>query len=473
MVKCINFGKYNNQYKYILLYLLFALFNESLYEINYYGNFNGIKVIFIHNDDDKYIKNYTFIRRKIIGYLGTFISTIISMICNIIKMRKEQNQKNDKEMPTVGRISLIHDENKDNNQQKLSILFVLIIIFGWILEEQAIDKYEKTLSHLDFWMLELIIICYLNSKMFNIEIYRHQIFVLFFSIIPIIFKIITIILEMNDGDDGNYPYEKKQYLIPLGLLIYFLLITLKAYIIINIKMFMDVKYISSNTLLMGYGFIGTIFYSILGILSCISHIIQYSGLSYIYIEKENSFSDYYHILINSEANIIIAEIIVLILGMITSYFIKYYFMMIIKHLTPVHIVFLTPLFYFFEKLILLIYNIIYCSIKNDFTAFFNENEMKFIKEKFCLDILGDIFSFFGFLVYLEMIELNCCGLNYNLRNKIINRGVLELINIEDYISNNSPNGSFSEGSNSDINSINSANSLDNLIDITKNSIFNK
>ena len=470
MAKCINFGKYNSQYKYILLYLLFALFNESLYELNYYETFNGIKVIFIDIDNKNFSK-FTFIRRKIIGYLGTFIATIISMVCNILKFRREQNQKKDKGISTFGRISLIHDDNKDNMQQKFSIFFILIIILGWIFEEQAIDKYEKTLSHLDFWMLELIIICYLNSKMFNIEIYKHQIFVLFFSIIPILFKIITIILEMNDNDN-NFVYENRQYLIPLGLLMYFLLITLKAYIIIKIKMFMDVKYISSNTLLMGYGFIGTIFYSILGILSCFSDITKYSGLSYIYIDKgNNSFINYFKTFGDSNITEIIAEIIILVLGMITSYFIKYYFMMIIKHLTPVHIVFLTPFFYFFGKVVLIIYNIIYSRIINDFSLFLNEKAMKFIIEKFCLDILGDIFSFFGFLVYLEMIELNCCGLNYNLRNKIINRGELELINVDDYLSSSSNNGSFSEGSNSDINSVNSTNSMDNLIDITKNSIF--
>ena len=67
-----------------------------------------------------------------------------------------------------------------------------MIIFGWVFEEQAIEIYIKELGRLDFWMLELIIIAYLNSIIFHIEIYNHQKFVIYFNLIPIAFKIINI-----------------------------------------------------------------------------------------------------------------------------------------------------------------------------------------------------------------------------------------------------------------------------------------
>ena len=72
-------------------------------------------------------------------------------------------------------------------------------------------------------------------------------------------------------------------------------------------------------------------------------------------------------------------------------------------------------------MVLIIYNIFYCLINQDFSGFFNTKGNSLLTQKFILDCLGDIFSFFGFLVYLEIIELNCYGLNYNLRNKIITR----------------------------------------------------
>ena len=43
-------------------------------------------------------------------------------------------------------------------------------------------------------------------------------------------------------------------------------------------------------------------------------------------------------------------------------------------------------------------------------------------EKFLLDESVDIASILGLLIYLEMIELNFCGLSYNLRKNIIIRG---------------------------------------------------
>jgi len=147
--------------------------------------------------------------------------------------------------------------------------------------------------------------------------------------------------------------------------------------------------------------------------------------------------------------------------MITSYFMNYNFMMIIKYLTPIHIVFLLPNFYFLYKFILVIYNIIYCSINNNWDNFFVGVETPLIYEKFALDVFQDIFSLFGFLIYLEIIELNCCGLNYNLRDKIIRRANHEIFS--DYES------STDENMSDDINTINSDNTKDNIIYISNNS----
>ena len=59
------------------------------------------------------------------------------------------------------------------NYSKNSNLEFLIIIFLMVLMEQLLEKYNCTLSHLDFWMIELIIISYINSKIFKKEIYLH------------------------------------------------------------------------------------------------------------------------------------------------------------------------------------------------------------------------------------------------------------------------------------------------------------
>ena len=47
-----------------------------------------------------------------------------------------------------------------------------------------------------------------------------------------------------------------------------------------------------------------------------------------------------------------------------------------------------------------------------------EFKIKETKYNFFLDISGDIFSIIGFLIYLEIFILNCCGLNYDSRKNI-------------------------------------------------------
>ena len=93
---------------------------------------------------------------------------------------------------------------------------------------------------------------------------------------------------------------------------------------------------------MFYGLIGVIFYTVISTISTFSKIES----PYIwFINEDNSFIGYFNTFNNIKE--IIFEALVIIIGMFTSYFIKYYFMLIIKYLTPVHIIFLSPIFYFF------------------------------------------------------------------------------------------------------------------------------
>ena len=126
-------------------------------------------------------------------------------------------------------------------------------------------------------MYELLIISYINVKMFNLEIYKHHIFAIIFnSFICLIFRLSSFILsfslkENNDGkEEGNEKIEKSLFeisgwYIVLGLFIYMILITIDAYSITKMKWFIDLKYISSTKLLICINFIGIMISSI----SCI------------------------------------------------------------------------------------------------------------------------------------------------------------------------------------------------------------
>ena len=59
-------------------------------------------------------------------------------------------------------------------------------------------------------------------------------------------------------------------------------------------------------------------------------------------------------------------------------------------------------------------------------SFFDETKenLNFKKIIFGLDLSGDILSFFGFIIYLEIIVIKCYGLNKNIRKNIMKRSIV-------------------------------------------------
>ena len=78
-----------------------------------------------------------------------------------------------------------------------------------------------------------------------------------------------------------------------------------------------------------------------------------------------------------------------------------------------HVIFSNSIYYFIIQIIILIYNLI---LKK-------RNIEKEILFKLIIDIIEEVFSLFGFMVYLEIIELKFWGLNYDIRKNISRRSV--------------------------------------------------
>ena len=98
----------------------------------------------------------------------------------------------------------------------------------------------------------------------------------------------------------------------------------------------------------------------------------------------------------------------------------------IKYYNPVYLIFSFPIIFFFEKIILIIKTLI------DSHTFFDESKENLNSRKltFSLDIISDIFSFFWFLIYLEIIVFHCSGLDYNLNRSIMDRSIEDYKNID-------------------------------------------
>ena len=451
-MKLISCGLYNRYYKYILLSTFFKILNDSLYGFNYSNAFKEVK-IFGGKKQKRFSKHYLV--HQIFNYIGTALMSFL-----FEKYQKKTENKNNKKYilknqtqddnqsdlnssRTFTHIILIHnkaqEENEINNYKEM-YKPSLIIIFAWISEEILLTIYGKALKDLDFWMFELLIITYLSAHIFKIKIYKHQKFAILFNLFPCILKIITIVLSFKEDKevdlepDDIIVYKNSGWWIPLGIIIYVILITLRAYVNTITKWFMDLKYISQSKLLIMYGIIGSI---ISLFISIITTFIKCNDEKKFFrhicrVEEEDSnpkiyFDNFklYFENFDSNAKEIFIELAIIIFGFITFFLSVYFSILVIKYLTPVHLIFSSPIYYIIQKVILVINNLI-----RENTFFKDTEPYKFVEEKFSLDISGDIISLIGFLIYLEIIELNFNEYNYNLRKNIIQRGLVDSEGLE-------------------------------------------
>ena len=447
MVAIISCGEFNIYSKYIMLSILFQIINACLSGLNYDDTLKNTFIIFRTMGQTDLTKHYYI--HLAFNYIGQFFLAFIFIRDEnnfIINKKLKQSLKNPSEKDKVrqsSQILLIHNDYENLNNEKYlkskeSYYGFLTIMFLWIVIEFGLEIYNNILKDLDFWILELLIVTILNAKMFKLEVYNHQKFSIFFTIFPSILKISTIVIWLK-SKDMNRLYEFFPWLIPLGNIIYLILIFLRSYINSKLKWYMDLKYFSTRKVLIYNGIMGTIVYTIVCIISTfikcnpidtdknnnnnnknfITKICKVNITNDYYFEN---FELYFHIF---DLSGIWVELIVIFLHIISYFFYKYYLILIIKYLTPVHVIFSIPILYFFEKLIIII-QVIIEKINTNEIFDIEESSIKYYIINFILDFFGDILTFFGFLVYLEIIELNFCNLYYNLRKNIMKRGLYEI-----------------------------------------------
>jgi len=451
----ISFAKFNNKHLYIISSIILLIIKNISFGYNYNDSFKPL----FHEQTYGSSSNHYLIR-NILCYIVTFILSLF--LYKIESKNSGRLTLNKIDYEENSSFNQIHPDSNDSffNGVNLKLIF---IIFIWILDENLI-QFFIFLKDLDFWMVEIIIISYITSVMLKTKIYLHHKIVINLNIIPVIFKIITIFISFHDDcnksnndyyycynynytlngfnmclsrNETNSFYNKtgiklndnlknyyvlNPYFVPIGIMIYISFITLRSYANSSIKYLMDLKYISEKKLLMLYGLIGTIISFIFCIITTFVKCKDVEDKSniYDYICKVkyneklyfDNFKAVHQTLTNKYSLTIILKTII---GVICFYFNKYISMLIIKYFTPVHLIFSVPVLYFTQKTILSISTLI------QEQQFFSINRRNYIETKFSLDIAGDIISSIGFLVYLEIIELNFCSLNYNLKRKIADR----------------------------------------------------
>ena len=408
----ISLGKINKEHIYILLTIIFKVINSFFYGLNNNEAFKTFKIFKDNNLDSHILIRYFF------NYIFILIGGLCLYLYDYYKIKKGQAYNN------------INEEN-DNMNKKISLLFILIC-FIWFIEELCLDYFIVSFKNVDFWMFELIILAILTKILFNTQIYKHQWFAIYISLIPVALKIISIIITLNDtcNNKTNYCQNgiKTNYemglpilytineLYLLGFFLYIVFISLRAYVNIELNHLMKKKYISPKKILIWHGITGVffslIFIFIFSFISCNKYTINHNdsdnrGYNYsTYVckittnETNNNSYNITEYLEKIDKNfftfyIIKDEICTIILGSITFLLFQYFALLVIKNLSPAHFIFSIPTIFLLQNLTNLINEIVLKICDN---TIFN-NDIDFVKGiKFILDFIGNIIAILGFLI---------------------------------------------------------------------------
>ena len=234
---------------------------------------------------------------------------------------------------------------------------------------------------------------------------------------------------LSDDYEDNI-YNKHKYFYFIDIFSYLLIMIIRAYSVTKIKEFIDFKYISPTKLLIINGIIG-IFINIIIILifsfnKCASvdnidiHLCNVVDIVDNKTREEaylDNFFIYFKIL-NHSINIgryydIIIEVFTSLFGTLAYTCSLYFYISIIRYLGTVYIIFYNLTYAFCVRIIYLLISA---------TTNSNDNQASFNVGISIANGILDFFSGFGIFVYCEIIELNFCNFQYNLRKNIIKRG---------------------------------------------------
>ena len=153
----------------------------------------------------------------------------------------------------------------------------------------------------------------------------------------------------------------------------------------------------------------------------------------------DNFNVYFEKWENSNKNDKIYEILNSVFGNIFFALYRYFSFKIIESLTPFHRIFSGSVYYLAQQLILLS---VYC------VKIINDDNIH-LKVIVLTDFFSDFVCIITFFIYSEIIELNFCNFNYNLKKNIILRGQNDDIQLMD-LNRSSINGDDDDVSISEI-----------------------
>ena len=412
MVKFITLGSFDYRYKYMIFYIIIML------PLEYF-----LGEIFPDDVKIKYLRFEYFPKDifvyEFFKYFGIFIFGLIVKKIEIESFFKAKKDSNIEKIESLHDMELIYK----NQRPTFSLKGIIFLICFYTINLKLLDLfYIFYFSGIDFWTIEIVFIVAINIMIFKIQIYIHKkiaiIIILFFSSLM---KIISIIFIYKS--DEKRLYKEYGWLFPIGFFSFILFFFVDAYALCKMKWYFNLKFISEKVTLISFGFFGIFLYFLCSIISHSFECKSSEFASYICIvykdEQSPKYVDNFNIFFkniwkeNRESYINFIYAFLLLLKIFLSAFRYLFSFLIIKELGPEYLICSDSILYFITKIISFIY-------------YLATNKLK---EYFTFDLLAQFFSLLGTIIYLELIELNFCGLSYNTKKNINFRAGYDCTNI--------------------------------------------
>ena len=137
------------------------------------------------------------------------------------------------------------DMMKDNYLLKNnSMVLYAIISFIWVACEIIMIVLFYQFKDVDFWFFEILIATFIYSRIFLVQIYKHQKFAIALNLIPTFLKIICLILTVTSTEEiykKKVIYRHNPLWLIFGILLHPTLTAVISFINCTLKSFLDLK----------------------------------------------------------------------------------------------------------------------------------------------------------------------------------------------------------------------------------------
>lgn len=402
----IGFGRWSKFYNYIVFLIIFSVIQDISLDYCELLNPNGI------------LRNLY----KYFGYIFFGFIFFVTFRIRLDKMTTKQdlNKKTEKIINKNDAKLIYNDKRKSFAMRNIDIIFLIVVCLIYVVNSEI----SKILNYLDFysldlWTMDIFFILILMNYYFPQSTYKHRTTsMLFIAIINTILLFLATFCKIYNNKSEDKYQNIYKYKGTSLCFIFFFIYTFTSFLIffgrVYGKLLMEKHFISPYRIIIIIGILGFILNLIIALIfknkskneNCPKINDEDRGRFpnlYCYLDVNDYFSNF--------SKIKVREIFLTLFYIIFSFLNIMCELFVIKYLNPNFLLMSDNLRYMTKKIIS------FCISKNK----------SHLLIRFIIILFSDIFEFLGCLIYVELIELRFCGLNLNLKRKIMERSQTEAI----------------------------------------------